>query len=413
VSTVNPLHGPLKGIKVLDLSRVLAAPFAAQMLADMGAEVIKVERPGLGDDSRRISPFLTNADGSRGESMFYLSANRGKRSITIDLSKPAGQDLVKRLAAQCDVLIENYKVGDLKRYGLEYESIKAINPRIVYCSVTGYGQNGPYAPKPGYDAIFQAMSGLMSTNGAPTGEKGEGPTKVGVSMSDMLAGLFASSAICGALVDQARTGTGRYIDVALLDASFATLSHLAQWYLSLGEVPPRRGSEGNGGMPAGLFTCADGKDLMITAGNQAQWLRLAEAMGLMHLTQDPRFDTVFTRSDNRRQLVPLLQEVFETKPLDYWIKVLDEAGVPAGPVYNIAEALEDPQLKSRGPVVTTHHPSYGEMKLVANPIKFSDDQNGAEPLHPPLLGEHTDEVLREVLGLDEAAVAELRANQIV
>jgi crotonobetainyl-CoA:carnitine CoA-transferase CaiB-like acyl-CoA transferase len=242
VSTVNPLGGPLKGIKVLDLSRILAAPWAAQMLSDLGADVIKVERPVIGDDARRISPFLTNADGSRGESMFYLAANRGKRSITIDLSQPAGQDLVRKLAATSDVFIENFKAGDLKRYGLDYESIRAINPRIVYCSVTGYGQTGPYAPRPGYDAIFQAMSGIMSTTGAPTGEKGEGPTKVGVSLSDVLAGLFASSAICAALVEQRQSGQGRYIDVALLDSSFATLSHLVQWYLCLGEVPPRRGS---------------------------------------------------------------------------------------------------------------------------------------------------------------------------
>ncbi|MBA3055936.1 MAG: CoA transferase [Sphingomonadales bacterium] len=412
-ATSNPVSGPLDGVKVLDMSRILAAPWTAQLLADMGAEVIKVERPGLGDDSRRLTPYSKLPDGSRGESTFYLSANRGKRSITIDISKPEGQELIRKLAAQSDVLIENYKVGDLKRYGLDYESLSKINPRLIYCSVTGFGQTGPYAPRPGYDNIFQAMSGIMSVTGAPAGEKGEGPTKIGNSMSDMLAGLFAAVGICAALRDQTTEGKGRYIDVALLDSSFASLSHLIQWYLSLNEIPPRRGAEGNGGMPAGLFRCADGKDLVITAGNDAQWLRLAEAIGVMHLTTEERFKTVANRSDNRRQLMPLLDDVLITRPLAHWLELLDKAGVPAGPVNNIADVLEDENAEIRGLTVTVPHPQFPELKTVASPIKFADMAEDAVPLPPPLLGEHTDLILREVLQLAPAEIAALKDKKVV
>jgi Predicted acyl-CoA transferases/carnitine dehydratase len=409
----NPVTGPLTGIKVLDMSRILAAPWAAQLLADMGAEVIKVERPRVGDDCRRLGPFPTLEDGSRGESTFYMSANRGKRSITIDIANPKGQELLRKLAAESDVLIENYKVGDLKRYGLDYDSIRKINPSIVYCSVTGFGQEGPYAPRPGYDPIFQAMSGIMSVTGAPPGMPGAQPTKIGNSMSDMLSGLFAASGICAALVDKVRNGRGRYLDVALFDSSFASLSHLVQWYLSLGTIPPRRGSEGNGAMPAGLYTCGDQKDIMVSAGNDAQWQRLAEVLGITHLVSDPRFLSVHDRSENRRELSPLVAEAFMKQPLAHWVTALDEAGVPAGPVYNIAEVLEDPQAKVRKMTVTAPHPQLGQVEMVANPIKFSDVAPGEVPLHPPMLGEHTDEILREVLGLSDKEVAALKAEGIV
>lgn len=408
----NPVKGPLTGITVLDLSRVLAAPWAAQLMADMGAEVIKVERPGLGDDARRLGPFTTLPDGSRGESSFYISANRGKRSITIDMSKPEGQELVRKLAMQSDVLIENFKAGDLKRYGLDYDSIKAINPGIVYCSVTGFGQEGPYSPRPGYDAIFQAMSGLMSVTGPADGEPGAGPTKVGVSMSDMLAGLFSTAAVNAALVQKERSGEGSYIDVALLDSSIAALSHLCQWYLSLGTVPPRRGTEGNGGMPAKLFACGDGKDIMITAGNDAQWVRLCAVMDLNHLVDDPLFKSVFDRSENRKALTPILQEVFLTKPQAYWLEALDKAGVPAGPLYHLDEVFEDEQVKLREMTVEAVHPQNPRMRMVASPVKFGGMAK-AVPLHPPLLGEHTDLILASTLGLTESDIAGLRERGII
>lgn len=412
-SIANPVTGPLTGIKVLDMSRVLAAPWAAQLLADMGAEVIKVERPVVGDDSRRLGPYPTLADGSRGESTFYMSANRGKRSITIDIARPAGQELIRKLAAECDVLVENYKVGDLARYGLDYESICKVNPSIVYCSVTGFGQVGPYAPRPGYDPIFQAMSGIMSVTGAPPGMPGAQPTKIGNSMSDMLSGLTAAAGICGALVDKMKNGRGRHVDVALLDSSFASLSHLVQWYLTLGQIPPRRGSEGNGAMPAGLYGCGDGKDIMVSAGNDAQWQRLAEELGIAYLITDPRFLTVHERSENRRDLSPLVAEAFMKQSQAYWIEALDKAGVPAGPVNTIPEVLDNPQARVRKLTVKAPHPQLDEVEMVANPIRFSGVDPDTVPLHPPMLGEHTDLILTDFLHLGADEIAALRADGIV
>ena len=407
---------PLANIRVLDLSRILAAPWAVQMLGDWGAEVIKVERPRVGDDSRRFGPpFLKDADGKDTlQSAFFISANRNKKSVTIDLSKAAGQDLVRRLAAKSDVLVENYKVGDLKRYGLDYESLRAINPRLVYCSVTGFGQTGPYAARPGYDPVFQAMGGLMSTTGLADGQPGGGPMKTGPALADILAGQFALSAIMAALYHRDQhSGEGQHIDVSLLDCVVAAMSHYASYYLVGGRPPERRGAEGGSGMPSGMYRCAD-QAIMLVAGNQEQFNRLCEVLGCPEAIDLPEFRTVALRGINRGQLADLMEPLCATRQAAELLDALEHAGVPAGPINDLAQVFADPQVVSRGIEVTVPCQTSpgGTLRMVGNPVKYS-----ATPVDTytaaPTLGQHTRQVLTDVLGLGSAEIDRLANESVV
>ncbi len=394
------MKSPLASVRVLDLSRILAAPFATQLLGDLGADVIKVERPAVGDDARHYGPpFL---DGGT-ESGFHLSANRNKRSITIDHSSPEGADLIRELAAVSDVLVENYRSGVLDKYGLGYAALESVNPRLVYCSVTGFGQDGPYADRAGYDGVFQAMSGMMSVSGIPDGEPGAGPMKVGVSMVDILAGLYASSGILAALRERDMvTGRGQFIDLALLDCGVAALSHYAQNYLISGVPAPRRGNGGFGGIPSQAFRCADA-DIFVVASTPKQWSGLATALGRPELADDPRFSTVSARIANRDLVLQTLDSIFAQRPAEEWIAALEAADVPVSPVNSMDAVFENPQIRHRGMRVPVEHPTAGGIDLIANPI-----QRDAEFTAPPRLGEHTDEILTELLGKTTDQVATLR-----
>lgn len=405
---------PLETVRILDLSRVLAGPLAGQMLADLGAEVIKIERPGGGDDARLFgAPYLPAAEGEPPrDNAFYICANRNKKSVTVNIAAPKGQEIVRALAAKADVLIENYKVGDLKRYGLDYEALRALNPRLIYCSVTGYGQSGPYAGKPGYDAVFQAQGGLMSVTGNPDHKPGGGPMKVGPSIVDVLTGLNASNAILAALYHRdAHGGTGQHIDVALLDCVVAALSHYAQIYLMSGEAPVRRGTQGNGGMPSTVFPCSDGA-LMLTAGNDVQYARLCDAVERPDLAADPRFATNMLRVANRDALTDAFEAVFRTRSLSFWLRRLDEFGIPNGPINAIDQVFADPQVVHRGMAVETVHPLSPDLKMIRNPLHFSET-----PIEryapPPMLGQHTDEILMRDLALDAEARAALRREGVI
>ncbi len=403
--------GQLDGLLVLDLSRVLAGPLTGQMLADLGARVIKVEQPGTGDESRSYGPpFFEH--GQAHESAFFLSANRSKQSVTIDFSTPEGQSIVRRLAEKADVLIENFRVGTLARYGLGYEQLKVINPRLVYCSLTGFGQDGPSHQRPGYDAIFQAMGGLMSSIGHPDGAPGGGPLRTGLSITDVFTSLYADVAIVSALYARdARGGTGEHIDMALLDATVATMSHYAQHYLVAGQQPPRRGNGGNGGVPSQAFQCSDNL-VMLTVGNDAQFGRFAKALGHPQWLQDARFATGVARIRHRDVLTPLIEKVFLGKPAQYWLDVLLAADIPVGLVQDMAQVFADPQVRHRGMEQTLPHACGAPVRLVANPIRFRE-QPLAPGTAPPLLGQHTDEVLARELGLDATEIARLRKQGVI
>ena len=406
----------LAGIRVLDLGRVLAAPWTTQMLGDLGADVIKVERPGPGDESRQSGPvWLKGADGKKTpESALYIAGNRNKRSITVNLTSPDGQKIIRDLAAQCDVLVENYKVGDLKRYSLDYDSLKKMNPRLIYCSITGYGQSGPYSLRPGYDAVFQAEGGLMSVSGIPDGEPGAGPMKIGPSIVDVLTGYNAVIGIQAALRHREQSGEGQYIDLSLLDVTITSMSSIVSQYLIEGFVQPRRGDEGNGGGPSQLVDCADGK-IYISCGNTGHFERVCELIGHPELAKDPRFTTGPLRSDNRKILRPLMYTLYEPwkqrKKADV-LRELHAADIPSGAVNNLAEVFEDPHVKHRDVTVTMDHPVSGKLRMMANPIRMSATPP-AYDRPPPRIGEHTDEVLREVLGMDAAGIARLREGGAV
>ena len=387
------------------MTRVLAGPWAAQMLADMGAEVIKIERPGTGDDARTYGPpYLKDADGKDTlENAFYLSANRGKKSVQADIATPQGQEIVRSLAGKSDVFIENFRVGVLSKYQLDYASLAAVNPARLYCSITGFGQTGPYRERPGYDAIFQGMGGLMSVTGPKDGAPGAGPVKVGPSIVDILCGLFTSNAVLGALHGRAATGVGQHIDVSLLDSVVAAMSHYAQIYLVSGEVPPRRGTEGNGGFPSGMFACADGQ-MMLTAGNDRQFAQLCDAMGRPQLAADERFKTNNLRVINRSELTAAMEECFTRKPMAYWLEILDRVGVPAGPINDLAQVFDNEQVIARGMQVRVQHPLAGEISLVGNPIRYSRTPLDTSRA-PPMLGQNTAEVLRDLLGFSEERIA--------
>jgi crotonobetainyl-CoA:carnitine CoA-transferase CaiB-like acyl-CoA transferase len=412
---------PLTGIRVLDLSRVLAGPLAAQMLGDLGAEVIKVERAGAGDDSRKMGPpFLKDKEGQdTRESPILLGTNRNKKSITLDLAKPEGQAIVKRLAAICDVVVENFKVGDLKRYGLDHESLREINPRLVYCSVTGFGQTGPYAPRPGYDSIFQAMGGLMSVTGYPD-EEGGAPVKTGPSIADFIGGQFAAIGVLAALYErdavlpQGRTagsGRGQQVDIALLDSVIASLTHYTAQYLATGVVPVRRGTQGNGGLPSQMFPCADGA-VMVVCGNDEQYRRFCAALGHAELADDPRFVTNSHRVQNRKPLADTFDAITREWKQQDILAAMEKAGVPAGPIYDLEQVFEDPQVQHRGMAVEVPHPLSGTVKLAANPIRLSETPITSYRA-PPTMGQHTGEVLKELLGMDDAELARLAQLRVV
>ncbi|KTT18939.1 CaiB/BaiF CoA transferase family protein [Pseudacidovorax intermedius] len=403
------LNKPLAGIRVLDLSRILAGPMTGQWLADLGADVIKVERPGKGDESRTYGPpFLRDRDGKPTDTAaFYLACNRGKRSMTIDLGSAEGQDIVRGLAAQSDVLIENFRAGTLARYGLGHEQLRALNPRLVYCSITGFGQDGPYARRPGYDGIFQALGGLMATSGHP-----EEPMKVGMSIVDVITSLYAVMAIQAALRqrDQA-TGLGQHVDMALLDCTVATLSHYAMSYLTTGEAPLRRGNGGYGGVPSQAFRCKD-RSIFLVAANNAQFGRLCEAIGLPQLPGDPRFDSTSRRIANRAVLVDLLAATLAQMESTDVLARLELADVPASPVNELPEVFADPQVRHRGMLQQVDHPLGGSMYLVANPLRMSCSAVGASR-PPPLVGEHTREILKELAGMDDVHIDALMAQGVV
>jgi crotonobetainyl-CoA:carnitine CoA-transferase CaiB-like acyl-CoA transferase len=397
---------PLTGIRILDLTRVLAGPLSAQMLGDLGAEVIKIERPGTGDDARAFGPPYLDPEGeTKTNNSFYLCANRNKKSVTVNIASKEGQDVIRDLAKDCDVFMENYKVGDLKRYGLDYESIKAINPGIIYCSVTGFGQTGPYAPRAGYDAIFQAMGGLMSVTGHMDGEPGEGPMKVGPSIVDYMTGMNTSTGILAALYHRKNTGVGQHVDVCLFDTVIASLSHWAQIYLVNGRSPPRRGTWGNGGMPAGMFRCADG-ELMLVVGNDGQFARTCEVLGAPELATNPKFLKNNDRVVNGKEIMAIYAGLFLKNDVAHWLEALGKAGVPCGPVNDFAHVFADPHVQSRGMEVKVEHPFEPQLSLIRNALSFSETPV-KEYRAPPLLGEHTEAVLSQ-LGYDEARIAGLK-----
>jgi formyl-CoA transferase len=398
---------------VLDLSRVLAAPWAGQNLADLGAEVIKVERPGKGDDSRAYAPpFLKDAQGrDTRESAYFCAANRGKRSITVNLTKPAGQQIVRELATRCDVLLENYKVGDLDRYGLGYDDLKALNPGLIYCSVTGFGQTGPYKDRPGYDFMAQGMGGLMSITGERDDLPGGGPQRVGVPIIDLTAGMYATIAICAALANRAVTGKGQWIDVALLDSCVAFLANQGMNYFATGESPRPLGNAHPNIVPYQTFRTSDG-NIILACGNDNLFNKFCEVADCAQLVKDPRFATNAERVRNRDEITRLLNEIFAKRSTRDWIKLLDAAGVANGPINTIEQVFQEPQVQARGLKIELPHASAGKVPLVASPMRFSETPIRHE-VPPPTLGQHTDEILRGVLKKSDAEIAKLKAEGVV
>lgn len=407
------MAGPLAGIRVLDLSRVLAGPWAGQNLADLGADVIKIERPKVGDDSRAFGPpWVKDAQGhDTKDSAYFTSANRGKRSVTVNLSRPEGQDLVRRLAAKSDVLLENYKFGDLDRYGLGYAQLKDVNPRLVYCSVTGFGQTGPYRERPGYDFMIQGMGGMMSVTGEPDGTPGGGPQRAGVPIADIITGMYASIAICAALANRAQTGEGQHLDLALLDSQIALLAYQNTNYFATGKPPGRIGNLHPNIVPYQPFRASDG-DVILACGNDNLYRKFCDAAGCPELAADARFASNGKRVENRKELTRLLGEIFQKRTKKEWVELLEAAGVPNGPINDIAQVFAEPQVLARGVKIELEHAAAGKLPMVASPMRFSGTPL-EHKLAPPLLGQHTDEVLRDVLGMSAAQIAALRTEEVV
>jgi formyl-CoA transferase len=403
----------LDGVRVLDLTRVLAGPWATQNLADFGAEVIKVERPGHGDDTRKWGPpFLKDREGrDTPDAAYYLACNRGKKSITLDLAHPRGREIARSLAAKSDVLVENFKVGDLARHGLDYASLAGDFPRLVYCSITGFGQDGPYRDRPGYDFMVQGLGGLMSVTGERDDLPGGGPQKVGVAVSDLFTGMYATTAIMAALLEREKSGQGQHIDMALLDVQVAMLANLSSSYFVSGDVPPRMGNAHQNIVPYHVFRAAD-EFLIVAVGNDGQFARFCEILGVAEWARDARFATNPQRVRHRDLLVGMITAQLAAKPAREWLRLLEPAGVPCGPINDLSQVFADPQVRHRRMQVTAPHPAAGAVTMVANPIKFSATPI-AHDRAPPLLGEHTGEVLGGVLGLDAAAIDSLRGAGVV
>jgi crotonobetainyl-CoA:carnitine CoA-transferase CaiB-like acyl-CoA transferase len=407
------MTGPLHGIRVLDLSRILAGPWCTQILADLGAEVIKVERPQTGDDTRHWGPpWLRDGDGREtSESAYYLSANRGKQSVTLDIARPEGAAVVKRLAAVSDVLIENFKAGDLAGKGLGYPQIRAVNPRIIYCSITGFGQTGPRASQAGYDYLIQGMGGMMSITGVPDGEPGAGPLRVGVAVGDLSAGLYATVGILAALNHRHVTGAGQYIDVSLLDTMVAMLANQGQNYFVGGQVPRRTGAEHPNLAPYRTFGTRDGH-LIIAVGNDSQFRALCDVLGIAELADDERFRTNSARVKNRRDIAQLIEVKTRERALSELIAALEAAGVPAGPINSFDQVFSDPQVQYRQLRFELPHPLGGRVAGVRNPLLFSETP-AEHTRPPPMLGEHTDQVLARVAGLDAGEITALRTKKVI
>ncbi|MEO8389841.1 MAG: CaiB/BaiF CoA-transferase family protein [Polaromonas sp.] len=416
----------LSGIRILDLSRVLAGPWCTQTLADLGADVIKIERPGTGDDTRTWGPpFLKDAQGADTEAAYYLGTNRNKRSVTCDIAQPAGQALIRELVAHCDVFVENFKVGDMARYGLDYASLKAIKPRIVYCSVTGFGQTGPYADRAGYDYAIQGMGGLMSVTGERD-DLGGGPQKVGVAVADLMTGMYATVAILAALRHAEKTGEGQQVDMALLDTQVAMLANLGANYLVSGKAPGRAGNAHQNIVPYQVFEVAPAADgtnlegtaaaardhLILAVGNDSQYAKFCAVANIPELATNPLFATNRNRVQNRGQLVPILEAVMKTRTKADWLAALEAAKVPCGAINSLAEVFADPQIEARKMVTEWQHPVKNNLKLVSSPIRLSATPVRTD-LPPPLLGQHTEEVLRGVLNYSDARLSELKGGKII
>lgn len=400
-------------IRILDLTRVLAGPWCAQNFADLGAEVIKVERPGNGDDTRSWGPpYLRDQNGDNTtEAAYYLAANRGKQAITVDISTPEGQEIIRKLAAQSDVVLENYKVGQLKKYGLDYASLKEIKPDLIYCSITGFGQDGPYAHRAGYDFIVQGMGGFMSLTGERDDLPGGGPQKAGVAIADLMTGMYATIAVMAALTHRDRTGEGQYIDMALLDVQVAMLANMNTNYLASGKPPVRWGNAHPNIVPYQTFATSDGH-IIVAAGNDGQYKKFVAAGGEEQLATDERFCTNPARVANREVLIPLLADMVKRKSRQEWIALLEDAGVPCGPINRLDDVFNDPQVKARGMQITLPHPSAGSVKLVGSPMKLSATPPDYQS-PPPLLGQHTDQILKSVLGYDDEQLSQLRQRGII
>lgn len=403
--------GALSHIRVLDMTRVLAGPSATQILGDLGAEIVKIERPGEGDETRAFGPpFLSRPDGGRGDAAYFLAANRNKKSVTIDFTRPEGTALIKRLARRSHVVVENFKTGTLARYGLDAGSLTADNPALIYCSLTGFGQNGPYRNKAGYDYLIQGMAGLMSVTGQPDDAPGAEPMKVGVAVSDLFSGLYTTVAILAALLHQARTGEGQSIDMALFDCQAAALVNQAMNYLAGGIVPARLGNAHPNIVPYQVFATADGYFILAIA-NDRQFRSFCRVAGLEAIGNDPSFATNAERVHNRERLIDMLKPVLAARSTNDWISLLETANVPCGPINNIAQVFADPQAVARGLAVPMQH-AHGEIDLVASPLRLSKTPPEYR-LAPPLLGQHTDEILREMLAMAEPDIARLRAQGVV
>ena len=408
----------LQGIRILDLSRVLAGPWCTQTLADLGADVIKIERPGSGDDTRTWGPpFLKNDDGTEThEAAYYLGANRNKRSVTCDIAQPAGQALIRELVLHCDVFVENFKVGDMARYGLDYASLKVLNPRLVYCSVTGFGQNGPYAERAGYDYAIQGMGGLMSVTGERD-DLGGGPQKVGVAVADLMTGMYATVGILAALRHAEKTGEGQQVDMALLDTQVAMLANLGANYLVSGKVPQRVGNAHQNIVPYQVFEVAPALDgskdhLILAVGNDSQYVKFCKVANIPELGVNPLFAKNRDRVLNRSQLVPILETVMKLRSKADWLAALEAAKVPCGAINNLAEVFADPHVQARGMVTHWKHPLRGDLPLVSSPLKLEKTPVRTD-MPPPLLGQHTDPVLRDLLAYDDARMQQLRDGKVI
>ena len=403
-----PDAAPLSHIRILDLSRVLAGPWCSQLLADLGAEVIKIERPGSGDETRAWGPpYLKDAEGKdTTEAAYYLAINRNKESVTVDLAHPEGQKIVRELAMKCDVVLENYKVGGLKKYGLDYESLSRLNPRLVYCSITGFGQNGPWADRPGYDFIIQGIGGLMSVTGEADGRPGGGPQKVGVALVDILTGLYAANAIQAALIEREKSGLGQHIDVSLLDTQVASLANLSLNYLCSGKSPQRMGNAHPNIAPYQVLATSDGH-FIVAVGNDGQFRRFCEVLDLPGMADDDRFATNAARVRNRAELDAAIEARAKTQTKQYWLEKLEAADVPCGPINTLEEVFAEPQLAAREMLVTMPHPTAGNVRLVGNPIKLSRTPVSYRT-PPPMLGEQTEMVLQNICKLTDEQINGLR-----
>lgn len=404
---------PLDHLRVIDMSRILAGPWCGQTFADLGAEVIKIERPGTGDDTRGWGPpFMSDAEGNETDTAaYFLSANRGKKSVTVDITKPEGQDIIRRLVAESDMLLENYKVGGLKKYGLDYESLSKVNPGLVYCSITGFGQTGPYSPRAGYDFLIQAMGGLMSVTGEAEARPGGGPQKIGVALSDILTGLYTVIGALSALAYREKTGRGQHVDMALLDVTVASMANQAMNYLIAGNVPTTMGNAHPNIVPYEAYKAAD-HYIILAVGNDAQFRRFCEVAGQLDLADNDRYATNRSRVENREELGPILNEIIAARPRAFWLEELEKVGVPCGPINNLEQVFDDPHIQSRGARQEVEHPEAGALPTVANPIRLSESPITYD-CAPPVLGQHNADVLTGLLGMDADEIAELKEKGIV